>query len=127
VVFPAARGPTSEMAGKDKSSSSSSPSTILGTYRSLTRSGVPVSRTSKYLFPADVTASFPQPGNVYASPSVATTIDATSRRLVARETRTRHPAMADPVRAHLHHHPHRIPDLVADGTRDWARLVIVVY
>ena len=54
MVFPAARGPTSEMAGKEQSSLSSSPSTILGTYRSLTCLGVPVFRTRDL-------ASRPQP------------------------------------------------------------------
>jgi len=52
VVFPAARGPTSEIAGKEASSSSSRPSTILGTYKSLTNPA--------YLFPAWINTCFPQ-------------------------------------------------------------------
>jgi hypothetical protein len=59
--FPAARGPANEIAGKEPSSSSSSPSAILGTYRSLTLSRRPVSRMGEYLFPADLHAGFPQP------------------------------------------------------------------
>jgi hypothetical protein len=46
-----------------------------------------------------------------ASPSVQA-----GRRVVPRAARTRRPGLAHPGRAHLHHHPHGLPDLAEAST-----------
>ena len=51
------------------------------------------------------------------APLAGTTIGVNRPKAGGWSNRTRCPEMADPIRTHLHHHPHRLPDLAAADDR----------